>query len=213
MDHTLRPAHRKCHVQGVKHHLGGESRGHRPANDATAAGIEHDRQIKKARPGRNVGNVGDPQLIQSFRREVARDQVRRLTPAAFAGRRGDELASAHTGNTRGRHQPSDPLATDTDAFGRKLGMNTRCSVGAARSLVRGVDLRHQRAITAGTPRWLPLGPRIVAAGGDAQESAHGGDRISGLVVAHEPEPFGGIVFVSRANQAAAFERMSRSSFS
>jgi hypothetical protein len=33
------------------------------------------------------------------------------------------------------------------------------------------------------------------------------------VIAHEPEPFVGLVFVSRANQAAAFERISRSSLS
>src|SRR5205807_10252484 len=63
------------------------------------------------------------------------------------------------------------------------------------------------------PRRLPLGPRIIAAGGDTQESAHGGDRVFGLVLAHEPEPFGGIAFVSRANQAAAFDRISRSSLS
>jgi hypothetical protein len=44
----------------------------------------------------------------------------------------------------------------------------------------------------------------VAAGGDTQQPAHGGDRVVCLVVAHEPEPFGGIAFVSRANQAAAF---------
>ncbi len=34
-----------------------------------------------------------------------------------------------------------------------------------------------------------------------------------MVIAHEPEPFAGIAFVSRANQAAAFERISRSSLS
>jgi hypothetical protein len=33
------------------------------------------------------------------------------------------------------------------------------------------------------------------------------------VIAHEPEPFAGIAFVSRANQAAAFDRISRSSLS
>ena len=63
------------------------------------------------------------------------------------------------------------------------------------------------------PQQPPLPPRIVAAGGDTQQSAHGGDRISRLVIAHEGEPFGGIAFVSRANQAAAFERISRSSLS
>jgi hypothetical protein len=46
-----------------------------------------------------------------------------------------------------------------------------------------------------------------------QQPAHGSDREFGLILAHEPEPFGGIVFVSRANQAAAFDRISLSSLS
>jgi hypothetical protein len=58
---------------------------------------------------------------------------------------------------------------------------------------------------------MGLLPRMVATGGDAQQPAHRGDRILGLVIAHEPEPFAGIAFVSPANQAAAFERISRSS--
>ena len=51
---------------------------------------------------------------------------------------------------------------------------------------------------------------VVAAGGDTQQLAHGDDRVARLVIAHESEPFAGIAFVSRANQAAAFERISRS---
>ena len=50
-----------------------------------------------------------------------------------------------------------------------------------------------------------------SAGGDTQQPTHTGDRIIGLVIAHEPEPFDWIVFVSQANQTAAFERISRSS--
>src|SRR5262245_32220037 len=37
--------------------------------------------------------------------------------------------------------------------------------------------------------------------------------MDGPVLAHELEPLDGIVFVSRANQAAAFDRISRSSLS
>src|SRR5262249_37829480 len=58
-----------------------------------------------------------------------------------------------------------------------------------------------------------LHPRIVATGGDTQQPTHAGNRIVRLVIAHELEPFRGIVFVSRANQAAAFDRISRSSLS
>ena len=77
--------------------------------------------------------------------------------------------------------------------------------------MRHLDLRDQRGVDLRPLRWLTLLPRIVAAGGDTQQLTHGGDRVVRLVVAHEPEPFAGIAFVSRANQAAAFERISRSS--
>ncbi len=56
-------------------------------------------------------------------------------------------------------------------------------------------------------------PRVVPAGGDAQHTALRGHGIDRLVIAHEPEPFDGIDPVSLANQAVAFARISRSSFS
>ena len=119
VDHAVRSPYRERHVQGIEHQPGGEGRGHRPADDAAAVRIEHDRQIEEARPGRNVGDVGDPQQIRPFCREVAVDQVRRLTVAAL-DRGGDELAPAHTGKTCRRHQPGDALATNANAFGRKI---------------------------------------------------------------------------------------------
>src|SRR6202035_4365470 len=59
-------------------------------------------------------------------------------------------------------------------------------------------------------RW-PLQPGIVARLGHAEHACHRGNREAGLVRAHEPEEPDGSVPVSRANQAAAFERISRSS--
>ena len=54
-------------------------------------------------------------------------------------------------------------------------------------------------------------PRVVPAGGDAQHSAHRGHPMMGLIRLHELEDLSGIVPVSRANQAAAFFNISRSS--
>lgn len=48
--------------------------------------------------------------------------------------------------------------------------------------------------------------RIVPARGDAQHLAHGGHRTGGPIRLHGLEPFGGIEWVCRANQAAAFLR-------
>src|ERR1700736_272352 len=60
-------------------------------------------------------------------------------------------------------------------------------------------------------RGWPFLPRVVAAGGDFQYSAHGGDPVTGLIRVHELERRDGTEPVSVANQAAAFAKISRSS--
>jgi hypothetical protein len=144
MDHAVRAPRRERHVEGVEHQPRGQRCRHRPADDPSAVGIEHDREIEKARPGRNVGDVGYPQSIRGFHREIAVHQVGCLA-ATFDGR-GHKLASAHAGNAGCRHQPGDALATNAHAFGGKLGMNAGRPVGAARGFMRAADLRSQRGV-------------------------------------------------------------------
>ena len=76
-----------------------------------------------------------------------------------------------------------------------------------------MDFGDQRGIGHGPHRGRTLHPCVIAAGGDIQDAAHHSNGVTGPVLAHELEPFGGITSVSRANQAAAFERMSRSNLS
>jgi hypothetical protein len=71
--------------------------------------------------------------------------------------------------------------------------------------------RRPVGLRARPPRQRALAPRVVPAGEDTQDAAHGGDRMDGLVCRHELESLDGIVLVSRANQAAAFDRIARSS--
>ncbi len=73
------------------------------------------------------------------------------------------------------------------------------------------DLRSERRIRRYAGRGGALPPRVVAAGGDAQHAAQRGDRMRGLMDSHEVDSFGGIEPVCRANQAAPFFRISRSS--
>jgi hypothetical protein len=55
-----------------------------------------------------------------------------------------------------------------------------------------------------------MAPRIVPTGGHAQDTAHGADGVDLLMSAHEFEDLDGFESASRANQVAAFERMSLS---
>src|SRR5229473_3375536 len=73
------------------------------------------------------------------------------------------------------------------------------------------DARSEFRVGARPCRWRPLTPRIVAAGGDSQYPAHRGNPVDGLIRVQELERRDGTEPVSVANQAAAFDSISRSS--
>lgn len=125
---------------------------------------------------------------------------------------GHEFTSADTCQTIDAHQPGNPLTAYANVAGGKICMNARDTIGAFRRRVYLADFHESIRIANCASTGWPIGPRIIPAGGDTQNTAHGGDGVGGLVVAHEPEPFGGITSVSRANKAVAFARISRSSF-
>ena len=108
------------------------------------------------------------------------------------------------------HQSSHPLATDSGPLRRRARhgcAERRRSLAIAGESTRSWhSVPHPLAIASRRT----LSPRVVAAGGDVQHSAHRGDRVGGLIRSHELEDFSGTEPVSRANQAAAFARISRS---
>ena len=113
---------------------------------------------------------------------------------------------------RARPLPSEGNASLVTGS-RARGTRSKPVPCALLNLEKNPDFRGQRGVHQGSRRGRPLHPRVIAAGGDAQDAAHHGDGVTGPVLAHELEPFGGITSVSRANQAAAFERISRSNLS
>lgn len=92
------------------------------------------------------------------------------------------------------------------AHGRAIGPGTG-------PLVKRLDPLQDPGALSGSLRWRSLCPGVVAAGGKFQHSTHRGDRIRGLMRSHELERPDGTESVSRANQAAALARISRSNLS
>jgi hypothetical protein len=76
-------------------------------------------------------------------------------------------------------------------------MNTRRAIGSMRSSVDRADMTRQIGVGGRPSRSL-------------QDAGHCPNGIHGLVGAHEPVNPLGLALLSRANQAAAFARMSRS---
>src|SRR6266849_2468441 len=130
-----------------------------------------------------------------------------------------ERGQDELGAEMGFHRPADDAATPRvehdgeiqEAARREFSVDARRAVRAARHPVNRVNVRRQLHIGPRPRRQRSLPPRVVPAGGDTQHAAHGGDRMDGLVCGHELESLDGIALVSRANQAAAFERIARSS--
>ena len=115
------------------------------------------------------------------------------------------------GNAGLSHEPGHPLATNGHTLGSQLSVDTRHPIGAPGP---AVDIHYpvpQCPVSQLPARWATPQPRVVAAGGDTQQTTHAPHRIVGLVSLHEPKRRRGVDPVSSANQAAAFARISFSS--
>ena len=198
-------------VERLEHQLRAQMGLHRPAHDPAAENIKHHREVEKPGPGRDVGDIGDPQAIGLRRDEVALDQIGRRPRAAIAHRGVDPLAPADPDQTGLFQQPRHPLAPDLMPSAREFGVDPWRAIGRARALMNRAHAKAELRIGAAARRGRPLAPRIEAAGGDAQYPAHRRDPITGLIRTHELERRDGSEPVSVANQAAAFESISRSS--
>jgi len=114
-------------------------------DDPSAEGIEDDGKIEEPRPGRAIGDIGDPQHIRLACHEVAVDEVRRLTAVALHRCR-HEPAAADAGEFGIPHQAGNAFAPDRHALIGQFGMNagdTICAVGAG---MRRADFIRERRI-------------------------------------------------------------------
>ena len=72
------------HLQCCQHQLGAQMRRHGPADHAPAPDVQDDSQVQEARPGRDVGDFGSPQLVRTVGLEPPLDQIRRDGGVAIA---------------------------------------------------------------------------------------------------------------------------------
>jgi len=111
------------------------------------------------------------------------------------------------------NQPSNPLATYTDAMiVSQLGVDVWRAIRTARAAMDRFDLSGQPQILSRSSTHRPIAPGVKSAPRDLQHAAHHSHRMGGLVGLQESEERFEVGF-SVANQAAAFDRISRSSCS
>ena len=186
-------------------------RGHGPAHDPAAPSVQHDRQVEEAGPGGDVRDVGHPELIGAIGREVSLHQVGRR-PGVLVALRGLRATSvsARPLDPLLLHESADTLLSDLFACFLQIGEDPGPAVDLPVVVKHLSDLHDPLGISPRTIRRPAAQPSVVAAGGESQHAAHPLDGEIGLMGVHELESRSGIELLSRADQAAAFPRMSRS---
>ena len=111
---------------------------------------------------------------------------------------------------RSRIKRATRLSLDEDVLVAKIRLDTRTTVRFGRLPMQYDDAIAESNIGLMTLRGRTLEPRVVAAGRDIQHATLRRHGPKGVVRSHEFEDFDGIESVSRANHAAAFDKISRS---
>src|SRR6185437_5653465 len=212
VDHPLGVTLLESHLQRLEYECAGQTLRHRPSDHVPGEHIQYRRQIQPSLIGGDVGHVGQPQSVRAACHEMSLDQVRSILLGLSWARSAAEATLLHSLQARAPHQPSHPFAPHTHpVLQAQLHVDPRRSVGAIeRTLVDLVDQGGQLHISAVTLRHRSITPVVEPRRGDLQQPAHHAHRVNGLVLLHEFEERFEFGAVSCANQAAAFDRISRS---
>ena len=211
VNNSFRASLPNCHLKSIDHQFCPQVIGHRPAYDPSAKSVHNHRKVQEPCPGTDVCDIGNPKLVWAVCGEISLHQIG-CRPCSWLSYRGQNpFPSTNALHAGSSHQTSNPLAPNPHSLILQLFIHTRGSIGAPGSKINPSDPVRQDGIFPRSRRHRTLKPCVVAAGGDLQQSAHHGHGITRLVGFHELEDSGGIESVSRANQAAAFANISRSS--
>ncbi len=167
-DHAARPVPaEQGHAQRIADQHRGHAVGHGPAHDLARVQVEHRRQVQPPLGRVDVGDVADPHLIPSLRRELLLQQVRRHREGVIRVRRRLELArrlrsQALPTQTLG-HLPTPPL---------KPSGQPRRTRAAALGREGFPHLPIQRCAPLRPHRRPSIPPDVVAARRHRQHPAH-----------------------------------------
>jgi hypothetical protein len=163
-------------LQRVQHKAGVRRARGAPADDAARVGVDHESHVDEACPGRDIGEVRDPQGIRPWRSELPVDAIERAV-GRRAGNGGADLLASHDAlQAHPAHQARDRAAGGHDPFPAELPPELAHTVDVEVRLPHAPDLDHERRVPSG-PRWQPLQISalrrmgVVGGRGDRQQSA------------------------------------------
>ena len=168
--------------------------------------VSHHRKVQE----RLVAlDISDPQPVRGLGLEATLDQVRRGAGLGVTTRGARPLATTHPGQALPHASPERPACGSPACPQRPAPRESSAPRTSQAAFVNRSHARAQRLVRGLARRALTGAPRVVPARGDTEYPGHRGDSKLGLIRSHELVDLPGTV--SRANQAVAFAKMSRSS--
>src|ERR1700722_5145059 len=143
------------HIQRIEYELGAQVIRHGPANDAAAARIQHDGDVQESRPGRNIRDICDPELIRAISDELPVNEVRSWPRMRIVNGRGGPLAARSPIDTAFAHQSGHTLAGYGDTDVAQVRMNARPPIRRARCAEERFDTIAKHKIRKSVLRWSP----------------------------------------------------------
>src|SRR3954469_8624045 len=181
-------------VQGllkrVEHEAGVRRPAHPPADDAPGISIDHKGNIDEAGPGRDVGEIGDPEHVWARRLELLVDAIEWARRGLIADRGPHRLAPHGPLQAHGPHQPRHRAARHPDPLSAGLSPDLPDAIDAEVRLIHAPDLDHQCCIPPGS-RGQPLrisppgGMGVIRRRGDRQHPADRLDPVDGAMLVNE----------------------------
>ena len=118
--------------------------GHRPADDAAAEAVQHDREVVPALAGAVLGDVGDVEPVRRRGPEVALDQVLGRGRGLVAAGAAAQPPAVHALQAGAAHQALHPAVADLQPLAKdELGVHPAVAVGAVGGGVGLADRVHQ----------------------------------------------------------------------
>ena len=194
MVHETAALDRPALVQGllerVEHEAGVRAPRNSPADDAPGIGIDHEGHVDEARPGRDVGEGGDPEHVRARRLELPVDAIEWARRGLVADRGPHRLAPHGPLQAHGPHQARHRAAGDPDPLPAELPPDLPDAIDAEVRLKDPPDLDHQRRVASGSGRQpagisAPSGVGVIGRRGDRQHAADRLDPVDGAMLVDE----------------------------
>ena len=190
-------------LQRVEHEVRAHGGRHPPAHNASCKHVDDERDVDEAAPGRDIREVGDPELIRTGGHELAVDEVHGAAARTGVGRGDPGPAPDGPGEAHRAHQARHGTTRHADAVPPQLLPDFP---GAVDLLVLVIDPLNLDAelIVALRPRGPArrIGPLLpMAMIRRRSDRQHGADRL-------DPEP--GAMVVDEPDHPGYFPRRSSS---